>query len=63
MQPERLYVGWVRSGFCSWEPVTGAPKKLVEAARLLREHIPGCSEDGEKLLLPAQERPTGGPRL
>lgn len=59
------FVGWVRSAFMSvkWEQVTGKPKELVEAARRLHEHIPCDSEDGEKLLLPEWERPTGESHL
>lgn len=59
MRPERLYVGWVRSHWTHWEPVTLPPQELLDVALRLASHQSADPADGEKLILPEREKPTG----
>lgn len=54
---EPLYIGWCRSGFFNWEPVTLPAGELVEVAKRLYLHIPFDPEDGEKVVLPETMEP------
>lgn len=60
---EPLYVGWVRTNWTHWEAITLPPRELVEAAMRLRRHVSCDPIDGEKLLLPEREKPTGESHL
>lgn len=59
MRAEPLYVGWVRTHYTHWEPVTLPPREIVEAALRLYRHRSWDKRDGEKLLLPEREKPIG----
>jgi len=59
MRREVLYVGWVRTNWKHWEPITLPPREIVEAARRLYEHKSCDKRDGEKVLLPEGVPPTG----
>ena len=61
LRDDALFVGWVRSGFRHWEPVTLPARELVEAARLLHHFQSFDFRDGSKVLLPEGVRPVERP--
>ncbi len=53
---ETLWVGWVRTRWTHWEPVTLPARECLEAALRLNDHrLPR----GEKVLLPYDILPIG----
>lgn len=58
---DTLYVGWVRTSYRWWEPVTLPARELVEAARLLHHFQSFDFRDGSKVLLPEGVRPVERP--